>query len=152
MSGFFGVHPLAFAEISVQDASSPQTLTTQNTFYAISQWTTNQAFVGVIPNFSAGTLTVNSDGYYWTCCTLSVQSANNQTFKAALFVNGVIHQNGKVQWSTSGITGTPTINISITDINHYTIGDVLDIRATCTTGSNIPLTVLQGNFLCKLNN
>jgi len=135
-----------FGEISVQDATASQTLTTQNTYYLINQWTTNQNNFGVTPNFSAGTLTIVYTGWYLINCTCSMQSANNLTFKAALFINGSIHVNGKVQFSTSGISGTPTINFTIGDINKLNAGDVMDIRVTCTTGSNIQFSVLQANF------
>lgn len=135
-----------FGEISVQDASNYQTLTTQNTYYIISQWTTNQSAQGVVSNFNNGTLTINYADAYLTTFNCSMQSANNLTFKAALFVNGSIHQNGKVQFSTSGITGTPTINFNISDINEYNIGDVLDVRVTCTSASNVQFSVLQANF------
>lgn len=137
-----------FGEISAQDVSSNQTLTTQNNYYIINQWTTNQNGNNVVPNYTSGTLTINSSGWFNTVCSCSVQSANNLTFKAALFVNGSIHQNGKVQFSTSGITGTPTINFTISDFNMYAAGDVLDIRASCTSNSNVQLTLLQGNFYC----
>lgn len=142
----YGGENKQYGEISVQDASTNQTLTTQNTYYVVSQWTTNQNSGGITPNFTNGTLTILNAGWYLTTCNISMQSANNLTFKAALFVNGVIHQNGKVQFSTSGITGTPTINFTISDFNNYNAGDVLDVRVTCTSGSNAIFSVLQGNF------
>ncbi len=143
--GVNGVGQL-FGEISVQDASTNQTLTTENTYYTINQWTTNQNTNGVMPNFSAGTLTIGYPGFYLTTCTCSMQSANNITFKAALFVNGGLHPNGKVQFSTSGLTGTPTINFTISDVNDYNAGDVLDIRVTSTSASGVQFSVLQANF------
>lgn len=137
----------SFGEISVQDAATNQTLTTQNTYYVISQWTTNQnSQNGIMPSYTAGTLTIGNSGWYLTTCNCSMQSANNINFKAALFVNGSIHSNGKVQFSTSGITGTPTINFTISDFNQYNAGDVLDVRVTCTSGSGVQFSVLQANF------
>jgi hypothetical protein len=143
--GIEGVSSL-FGEISLQDVSGTQTLTTQNTFYVINQWTTNQNTQGVTPSFSNGTLTIGYPGWYLTTFNCSMQSANNLNFKAALFVNGTIHENGKSQFSTSGITGTPTINVTISDVNQYNAGDVLDIRVTCTSASVVQFVVLQANF------
>lgn len=136
----------SFGEISVQDGSTNQTLTTQNTFYLINQWTTNQSGQGVTPDFTNGNLTIVTSGWYVTTCVISMQSANNLTFKAALFINGTLHGNGKAQFSTSGITGTPTINFTISDVNNYNAGDVLDIRVTCTSSSGVQFSVLQANF------
>lgn len=135
-----------FGEISAQDNAASQTLTTQNTFYVINAWSVNQSSQGVTPDFTMGTLTIVRPGWYIVAFTMSVQSANNITFKGALFINGTIHGNGKVQWSTSGISGTPTINVTISDVNLFNSGDVLDVRVTCTTGSNVQITVLDANL------
>ena len=135
-----------FGEISFQDSAVGLVLTTQNTYYQIASWNVNQSGQGVVPNASAGTLTIQQAGWYQTICTLSIQSANNISFNGALFVNNTLHSNGKVQWSTSGITGTPIINLTIADVNFYNAGDVLSVKIESTSSSGVTTTPLQGNF------
>lgn len=140
-------HNYAFGEISFQDSATTLTLTNESQYYPIASWTTNQNGQGVTPNYSEGTLTIGTPGWYLTICVLSMQSGNNLNFKAGLFVNGSLHPNGKVQYTTSGITGTPIIGVTIIDNNTYNAGDVLSVGVECTNSTNTVVTPLQGNFL-----
>lgn len=139
--------PPRLGEISTQDGMSSQVLTSQNTYYSLSQWTQNEPSTpGVTPDFSAGTLTIDSGGWYQIVFSASLQLQNSHSYELALFVNGVLHNNGKSQFTTAALPASPILNLNIGDVNKFAPGDVLDVRIQCTSAAGATVAVLQANF------
>lgn len=131
-------------EISTIDGVGSQTLSLQNTFYAFNQWTNNERDLNVLPDYTNGTITIQTTGTYLTTCNLSLQSGNNLDLKVSLFVNGTLHSNASSRITTG--TSNPYSNVVISDVNKYDAGDILDIRISCTNSSGVSVTVRQANF------
>ncbi len=137
-------------ELSVQDASTTQTLQTVSTYYQITQWTTVQSAYNAQPSVANSNIVIDVAGWYWCAVNISYNVGTTLQMIAALFVNGVVHSNGKVK-KTNGVVSPANDQITILDLNYFNVGDVVDVRVGTTNQSN-PVTfgLTNGNFLLFL--
>jgi hypothetical protein len=138
----------AFAELTiVSPGAAPQTLTLQNVLYQLqTAWSADQAPVGMAIDASNGTITCVQPGTFFMVAHLTVESPTGvaSTIAIQIFKNGTaIPSHDSSTWAQGAVYPN---EVSASGIDNLLAGDVLDLRAACTTAAGLQLTVLKANF------
>jgi microcystin-dependent protein len=135
----------AYGELVISGSVTGTVLTTQNTWYQVTAgWAADQ-HSNVTLNAGGGTLTPTVTSEYLTVCAIVFTSAAaTNTIEFGLFKNGsLIADHAAFSWTDS--VAFPN-TVTIAGIDAIASGDVLDLRARCTTNSAITITVTDANY------
>jgi hypothetical protein len=142
-----GLGPPAFAEIDILSNVTATTLTSQNTWYQVSNgWSQGVITpVNTTVNATNGTITANVAASFQMLCALSfTTAAAPNVIQFGLFKNGALDAGQEITTWTESTTYANSITISGMDT--LNVGDVMDLRARCTTAAGIAITVSMANF------
>jgi hypothetical protein len=119
-------------------------LTATGTWYPITNgWTAGEQNNVVLG--PTGSISPNSTGEYQTLAAIAFTSgASPNTIQFGIFKNNsLITDHVAFSWTD---TATYPNTVTISGIDHIVAGDVLDVRARCTTAGSITITVTDCNF------
>jgi hypothetical protein len=138
--------------MSIQTNATATTLTTQNTWYQVVNWTLGSLFQNMTGNTSSpATLTCTTGLAALTCrvhFTGSVTvSAGSQTYQLSVYKNGSQLVDQTVNITSNG-GGAPALTypVSLSGLDTMANNDTFAIFARCTTSNAVSLTVTQANF------
>jgi hypothetical protein len=143
-----GILPLteaAYGELVITGNAVATSLPTTGDWVKVAAGWAPDEVNGVTLDAGAGTMTVVQAGAYQTLCAIAFTSADTpQTVEFGIFKNGaLIPDHLVVSWTD---TDTYPNTLTITGIDGLSTGDVLDLRARCTTADSVALTVTEANF------
>lgn len=136
----------AYAEMTINDGSTPLVLTTQNTFYPVTaEWTNDIAPMGMSIDTATGVITSNVTGTVQTLLQFSyISAAGPDTLIVQLFKNGEpIPDHAANTWIDS--TTYPN-SVTVTGLDNISIGDTFTVKVSCTTDNAISITPTYANF------
>lgn len=135
----------SYGELVILDSSTPTDLTTQNDWYQVTAgWTVDQTN-NTTPNAEDGTITADVAGQYLTLAAISfISGAAPETLQFGIFKNGSLIS-GHTGFSWTDTETYPNV-VTLVGIDELAVGDVLDVRARCTTAPSIAITVQDCNF------
>lgn len=143
-----GVAPLqasAYGELIIGSSAASLALTVQGTWYpVVSNWSSNEVS-GVTLTPAAGTMTIVSAGVYQTACVINFTSPSApNTVQFGIFKgNSLIADHLAISWLD---TTTYPNNVAITGIVSLAVGDVISLRARCTTAAGTSVVPTDVNF------
>lgn len=137
-----------YGEIYVAAGSTAQTLTSANTFYKVSSFTTNGLSNGMTPDASNDKITVDVAGDYLVQFFITFTDSNNRTFSfrcynettAAPYSNTVVKSHSH---------STDPMFIAVSAFIHADAGDDIIVQAACGTAST-DITVSDANLAMLL--
>lgn len=135
-------------EITLTGNAAATVLVVQNAwlpFATTAGWAADLAPQHMTLNLPAGTISPNLSGRFFMAATVAFTSpAGPELIEFAMFKNGApIPDHIAVTWTdTNAFPNT----VTLTGIDDIAAGDVVDLRARCTTAPNISVTVTDCNF------
>lgn len=145
------VHTLTaatYGEIYVSAGVTAQTLTTANTFYKVTGFTTDGYSNGVTTDAANDKITIDVAGVYLVQFFITFTDSNNRTFSfrcynetaAAPYVNTLVKAHSH---------SVDPMFIAVSAFIHADQGDDLIVQASCGTSST-DITISDGNFAVLL--
>ena len=144
----FNVTAATYGEIYVAGGAVAQTLTTLNTYYKVTAFTTDGLSNGVTTAAASDKITVDTAGDYLVQFFITFNDSNNRTFSfrcynettASAYVNTVVRSHSH---------STNPMFVAVSSFIHADAGDDLIVQAACDT-SGTAITVTDANFALLL--
>jgi hypothetical protein len=137
----------AYAEEVITSNATPMTLTLQNTWYPIGVgWSHDQSPVGMTVDDTTGHITSETAGEFATLVAIEGVSptAAVQGITFGLFKNGVLIPDHVAKtWVQLNVY---PLKVSISGLDAFVPGDVIDLRVQCTSEAGLVLTVTDVNL------
>ena len=133
-----------FGEMSITGNATATTCTLQNTFYKVTPGWALRGAQGIVASPANSNMTFEQGGEYNIVCSLSVNpSTNGDTYQFQFFSNGtaLLEHQASILAKASTI-----ISLTLTGIDPFLVGDVLDVRVACTTSAGSSFTVVSADW------
>ena len=134
----------SYGVLYINENITPQILTADLTYYPwVTGWVVGETN-SITQDAGAGTLTVVNAGAYRVHASIAFSGSANESFELAIFNNGieVVEMQTVRKIGTSGDIGST----SLSGVQDFNIGDVLDLRIKSLSGPGNSATIEQLNF------
>lgn len=144
----FQVTAATYGEILVSAGATAQTLTSANTFYNVTAWTSDGLTNGVTADAANDRLTINTTGVYLVQFFVTFSDSNNKTFTfrcyndttASAYANTVVKSHSH---------STDPMFVAVSAFIQATAGDHLVVQAACSSAGTA-ITISDANFALLL--
>lgn len=144
----FNVTAAVYGEIYVSGGAVAQTLTSANTFYKVTAFTTDGLYNGVTPAAASDRVTITTAGVYLVQFFITMTDSNNRTFSFRCFneTTSTAYANTVVKTHSHS---TDPMFVAVSAFVQAAAGDNLIVQAACAD-PNIAITVSDANFAVLL--
>ena len=137
-----------YGEIYVASGAVSQTLTSANTFYKVTAWTTDGLSNGITLDAANDKITIDTTGVYLIQFFITFSDSNNKTFTFRCFndTTATAYNNTVVK---SHSHSTDPMFVAVSAFVQATAGDDLIVQAACATAGTA-ITISDANFAILL--
>ena len=139
-----GNGPLSYAESELNANATTTSLTTQNTYYALSgTWATGELLNATAS--TAGVITPSQGGEFQAICTVSFKQSTSvsNTFEFQIFKNNAGFQTAV---TSIQIADQSVYAITVNGLFPCAASDTLQVVMRCVTNAAVTVTVTEANF------
>ncbi|HLF64261.1 MAG TPA: tail fiber domain-containing protein [Saprospiraceae bacterium] len=133
------IGPPYYGEISVSNNTVGQTLPAQNTWYKLTGFDTNGESSETTPDHTNDRITVTNADYYQVNLTGNIVITKQESFKVAIYVNGVQLQEATQQFFDKDNDNENAL--SMTALSYIDAGQHVEAYAVCTTAGGKEITL-----------
>ena len=138
---------LSFAEIEVHENVSAITLTTQNVYQQVADFTENGQSAGVTPDHTNDHITVVDGGDYFIHLAATISGSGSQTFELQVQKNNGGTPFDNVHVSRKLGAGGDSGSVMTAGIVPLSANDTVEVWARCTSGNNKSLTIEESTLI-----
>lgn len=144
----YDVTAATYGEIYVSAGAVAQTLTSANTYYKVTAWTTNGLSNGVTLDAANNKITIDTEGDYLVQFFITFSDSNNKTFSFRCYnqTTSTAYPNTVVK---SHSHSTDPMFVAVSAFVHAAAGDDLIVQASCGAAGTA-ITISDANFALLL--
>ncbi len=138
---------LDHAEIEVHGNAAALTLTTQNAFQQITDYSENGLSAGPTADHTNDHITINDGGAYFVHLAATISGDGNQTYELQVYRNNGAEAFENIHVERKLNAGGDTASVMTAGLVSLLDGDTIETWARCTSGNNKDITVEESTLI-----